>query len=138
MFIKVDQLEPDTSGHTLTIKVINWNSISQKSCASSHLCPARISECLIGDETVSIFFTTHINQICALNQFVKISNVEYKKIHDDEEGNDNHISKQMQTIDIYKLMLASSLGCYINSIRRQTPTRLYVMLSSSKSLCNMF
>lgn len=63
VFVKVDQLKPGTSGHTLTVKVVDQNSVPQKpGAASSHLRPARISECLVGDETACILFTARNDQ----------------------------------------------------------------------------
>ncbi|KAF8108863.1 hypothetical protein N665_0104s0175 [Sinapis alba] len=64
VFVKVDQLKPGTSGHTLTVKVVNQTSVPQKAnAASSHLRPNRISECLVGDETASILFTARNDQV---------------------------------------------------------------------------
>ncbi|KAG7573536.1 Nucleic acid-binding OB-fold [Arabidopsis suecica] len=64
VFVKVDQLKPGTSGHTLTVKVVDQNSVPQKpGAASSHLRPARISECLVGDETACILFTARNDQV---------------------------------------------------------------------------
>ncbi|ESQ51987.1 hypothetical protein EUTSA_v10017314mg [Eutrema salsugineum] len=64
VFVKVDQLSPGTSGHTLTVKVVDQNSVPQKpGAASSHLRPARISECLVGDETACILFTARNDQV---------------------------------------------------------------------------
>jgi len=64
VFVKVDQLKPGTKGHTLTVKVVDQNSVPQKpGAASSHLRPARISECLVGDETASILFTARNDQV---------------------------------------------------------------------------
>ncbi|CAH8365626.1 unnamed protein product [Eruca vesicaria subsp. sativa] len=65
VFVKVDQLKPGTSGHTLTVKVVDQTSVPQKpnAAASSHLRPNRISECLVGDETASILFTARNDQV---------------------------------------------------------------------------
>ncbi|CAA7019094.1 unnamed protein product [Microthlaspi erraticum] len=64
VFVKVDQLKPGTKGHTLTVKVVDQNLVPQKpGAASSHLRPARISECLVGDETASILFTARNDQV---------------------------------------------------------------------------
>nr|VDD14766.1 unnamed protein product [Brassica oleracea] len=67
VFVKVDQLKPGTSGHTLTVKVVSQTSVPQKpnaaSSSSSHLRPNRISECLVGDETASILFTARNDQV---------------------------------------------------------------------------
>ncbi|KAJ4903543.1 hypothetical protein Rs2_17494 [Raphanus sativus] len=66
VFVKVDHLKPGTSGHTLTVKVVDQTSVPQKpnaAAASSHLRPNRISECLVGDETASILFTARNDQV---------------------------------------------------------------------------
>uniref|UniRef100_A0A1J3DIC7 Single-stranded DNA binding protein Ssb-like OB fold domain-containing protein n=1 Tax=Noccaea caerulescens TaxID=107243 RepID=A0A1J3DIC7_NOCCA len=65
VFVKVDDLKPGTKGHTLTVKVVDQNSVPQKpgAASSSHLRPARISECLVGDETASILFTARNDQV---------------------------------------------------------------------------
>ncbi|VVB02035.1 unnamed protein product [Arabis nemorensis] len=66
VFVKVDQLKPGTSGHNLTVKVVDQISVPQKTgvaASSSHLRPTRISECLVGDETASILFTARNDQV---------------------------------------------------------------------------
>ncbi|KAK9907854.1 hypothetical protein M0R45_014755 [Rubus argutus] len=64
VFIKVGQLKPGTSGHTLVAKVISSNSVLQKGrSVSQHLRQTRISECLIGDETGTILFTARNDQV---------------------------------------------------------------------------
>ncbi|URE31136.1 DNA-binding protein-related [Musa troglodytarum] len=58
VFVKVDQLKPGTSGHTLTAKVITSETVVHKGrAAAAQLRPTRIAECLIGDETGTIVFT---------------------------------------------------------------------------------
>ncbi|KAK9689849.1 hypothetical protein RND81_09G085600 [Saponaria officinalis] len=69
VFVKVDQLKPVTSGHTLIVKVVSSNSVLQKprssssSSSSLNLRSNRIAECLVGDETASILFTARNDQI---------------------------------------------------------------------------
>ncbi|KAL9243800.1 hypothetical protein vseg_017642 [Gypsophila vaccaria] len=71
VFVKVDQLKPVTSGHTLVVKVVSSNSVvnkprSSSSSSSSVLLNSRmnrIAECLVGDETASILFTARNDQI---------------------------------------------------------------------------
>ncbi|MQL94565.1 hypothetical protein Taro_027227 [Colocasia esculenta] len=64
VFVKVDQLKPGTSGHTLTVKVANSKMVLQKGrAASTHLRHTRIAECLVGDETGSIVFTARNDQV---------------------------------------------------------------------------
>ncbi|KAA8515222.1 hypothetical protein F0562_018401 [Nyssa sinensis] len=70
VFIKVDQLKPGTSGHTLTVKVLISNTVLQnkgRNAATSQILHrggrTRIAECLIGDETGTILFTARNDQI---------------------------------------------------------------------------
>ncbi|OIT27636.1 PREDICTED: uncharacterized protein At4g28440-like [Nicotiana attenuata] len=72
VFIKVDQLKPGTSGHNLTVKVVNANTVLSKkprNPSSSLRVPARpqqntrITECLVGDESGSILFTARNDQV---------------------------------------------------------------------------
>lgn len=64
VFVKVDQLKPGTSGHTLIAKVLTSNTVMQsKGRAVSHnLRHTRIAECLIGDDTATILFTARNDQ----------------------------------------------------------------------------
>ncbi|XP_010555101.1 PREDICTED: uncharacterized protein At4g28440 [Tarenaya hassleriana] len=70
VFVKVEQLKPGTSGHTLTVNVVEVKTIvptnrKARSAASltqpSH--PSRIAECLVGDETGCILFTARNDQV---------------------------------------------------------------------------
>ncbi|KAG2687671.1 hypothetical protein I3843_09G063200 [Carya illinoinensis] len=64
VFVKVDQLKPGTSGHTLIAKVLTSNKVLQKGrAASQHLRQTRIAECLIGDDTATILFTARNDQV---------------------------------------------------------------------------
>ncbi|KAL3522324.1 hypothetical protein ACH5RR_015158 [Cinchona calisaya] len=68
VFVKVDQLKPGTSGHTLTVKVLESNAVLNKmphnpSSFRGPQQPSRISECLIGDETGTILFTARNDQV---------------------------------------------------------------------------
>ncbi|XP_004289657.1 PREDICTED: uncharacterized protein At4g28440-like [Fragaria vesca subsp. vesca] len=64
VFVKVSDLKPGTSGHTLVVKVINATTVLQKGrSVSQHLRHTRISECLIGDETGTILFTARNEQV---------------------------------------------------------------------------
>ncbi|PKA47274.1 Uncharacterized protein AXF42_Ash017219 [Apostasia shenzhenica] len=64
VFVKVDQLKPGTSGHTLTVKVVNSQTVLQKGrAASAHLRQTKIAECLVGDETGTIVFTARNDQV---------------------------------------------------------------------------
>ncbi|CAO2814486.1 unnamed protein product [Amaranthus hypochondriacus] len=67
VFIKVDQLKPGTSGHTLIAKVVSAKTVLNKGrsapSASLNPRPTRIAECVIGDETGTIIFTARNEQI---------------------------------------------------------------------------
>ncbi|CAI9087404.1 OLC1v1021461C1 [Oldenlandia corymbosa var. corymbosa] len=73
VFVKVDDLKPGTSGHTLTVKVLEANTVLNKkprNPASSfrgpslqQQQPSRIAECLVGDETGTILFTARNDQV---------------------------------------------------------------------------
>lgn len=64
VFVKVDQLKPGTTGHTLTVKVVSAKTVLQKGrSASLNPRPTRIAECVIGDETGTIIFTARNEQI---------------------------------------------------------------------------
>ncbi|GAB2284481.1 hypothetical protein Dimus_018933 [Dionaea muscipula] len=64
VFVKVDQLEPSTAGHTLIAKVLSSNTVLMKGRSGSQsLRNTRIAECLIGDETGTILFTARNDQV---------------------------------------------------------------------------
>ncbi|CAA7402536.1 unnamed protein product [Spirodela intermedia] len=64
VFVKVDQLKPGTSGHTLTVKVVSSKTVLQKGRPDSgHLRQTKIAECLVGDETGTIVFTARNEQV---------------------------------------------------------------------------
>ncbi|CAL9227184.1 unnamed protein product [Arabidopsis halleri] len=70
VFVKVEQLKPGTTGHTLTVKVIEANivvPVTRKTRPTSSMSrpsqPSRIVECLIGDETGCILFTARNDQV---------------------------------------------------------------------------
>ncbi|KAI3925876.1 hypothetical protein MKX01_014516 [Papaver californicum] len=64
VFIKVDQLKPGTSGHTLTVKVVSSESVMPKGrSATQNFRNTRIAECLVGDETGTIIFTARNEQV---------------------------------------------------------------------------
>ncbi|KAF7030749.1 hypothetical protein CFC21_048090 [Triticum aestivum] len=70
VFVKVDQLKPVTSGHTLVAKVLSSKTVLQKARAAGGPGPAakptRIAECLIGDETGCVLFTARNDQVDVL------------------------------------------------------------------------
>ncbi|KAJ8438264.1 hypothetical protein Cgig2_030629 [Carnegiea gigantea] len=63
-FIKVDQLQPGTSGHTLAVKVLSSNTVLKRGrSVSQNLRNTRIAECVVGDETGTIVFTARNDQV---------------------------------------------------------------------------
>ena len=69
VFVKVEQLKPGTTGHTLTVKVVDANPVvpaARKARPGGSMGrpsqPSRIAECLIGDETGCILFTARNDQ----------------------------------------------------------------------------
>ncbi|KAF8663728.1 hypothetical protein HU200_055050 [Digitaria exilis] len=68
VFVKVEQLKPGTTGHTLVAKVLSSNTVLQKgrpgaAAAGPAARPTKIAECLIGDETGCILFTARNEQV---------------------------------------------------------------------------
>ncbi|XP_010940040.1 uncharacterized protein At4g28440 isoform X2 [Elaeis guineensis] len=64
VFIEVDQLRPGTSGHTLTVKVVDSKMVLQKGRPDGpQVRQMRIAECLVGDETGMIVFTARNEQV---------------------------------------------------------------------------
>ncbi|CAN6901124.1 unnamed protein product [Brassica oleracea] len=70
VFVKVEQLKPGTTGHTLTVKVVDANPVvpvTRKTRPGASMGrpsqPSRIAECLIGDETGCILFTARNDQV---------------------------------------------------------------------------
>lgn len=72
VFVKVDQLKPGTYGHTLTVKVLDSNTVLSKKPRNptsfratplQQQQPTRIAECLVGDETGTILFTARNDQV---------------------------------------------------------------------------
>lgn len=64
VFIKVDQLRPGTTGHTLTGKVVSSKMVLQKGRPDGpQVRQMRIAECLVGDETGMIIFTARNEQV---------------------------------------------------------------------------
>ena len=71
VFIKVNQLKPGSSGHTLTVKVVSAKIVLNKGRSASSMSlnprPTRIAECVIGDETGTIIFTARNEQSIILS-----------------------------------------------------------------------
>jgi len=73
MFVKVNQLRPGTSGHTLTVKVVNAKLVLQKARADgTQVRQVRIAECLVGDETGIIVFTARNDQVDLMKDGVTV------------------------------------------------------------------
>ncbi|KAK8969786.1 hypothetical protein KSP40_PGU004472 [Platanthera guangdongensis] len=64
VFTKVDQLRPGTTGHTITVKVVDSKIIKQSRRPDGPQSrQPRISECLVGDETGMVVFTARNDQV---------------------------------------------------------------------------
>lgn len=73
VFVKVDQLRPGTSGHTLTAKVMSAKLVLQKSRPDGNqVRQVRIAECLVGDETGVIVFTARNEQVDLMKEGVTV------------------------------------------------------------------
>ncbi|XVE49968.1 hypothetical protein DITRI_Ditri01bG0124200 [Diplodiscus trichospermus] len=75
VFVKVEDLKPGTSGHTLIVKVVETTPVktSQRPNRARALLsrpspPARIAECVVGDETGTIIFTARNEQVDLMKQ----------------------------------------------------------------------
>ncbi|MCL7024191.1 hypothetical protein MKW94_009602 [Papaver nudicaule] len=69
VFTKVDQLRPGTSGHTLTVKVVDAKMVLQKGRPDGpQMRQMRIAECLVGDETGMIVFTARNDQVVLMKE----------------------------------------------------------------------
>ncbi|XP_078174729.1 uncharacterized protein At4g28440-like [Carex rostrata] len=70
VFTKVEQLRPGTTGHNLTLKVVDSKIVVQRggvgggrSDGGPQSRQMRIAECLVGDETGMIVFTARNEQV---------------------------------------------------------------------------
>ncbi|GAB2280455.1 hypothetical protein Dimus_015086 [Dionaea muscipula] len=64
VFTKIDQLRPCTSGHTLTVKVVDSKLIAPRGRSDGPQGrQLRMAECLVGDETGMIIFTARDAQV---------------------------------------------------------------------------
>ncbi|KAF2283254.1 hypothetical protein GH714_043606 [Hevea brasiliensis] len=70
VFVKVEELKPGTTGHNLTVKVVNSKDVpvpkprrAPMSISERPIRPSRIAECLVGDDTGSIVFTARNEQV---------------------------------------------------------------------------
>eukprot|EP00249_Psilotum_nudum_P010692 c22702_g1_i1 orf=635-1054(-) len=68
-FVKVDQLRPGTSGHTLVVKVVSFKMVLQKPRSDANqVRHVRIAECIVGDETGVIVFTARNEQVDVMKE----------------------------------------------------------------------
>jgi replication factor A1 len=73
VFVKVDQLRPGTSGHTLTVKVVSTKLVLQKVRPDGNqVRQVRIAECLVGDDTGVIVFTARNDQVDLMTEGVTV------------------------------------------------------------------
>ncbi|KAL4348565.1 hypothetical protein GQ457_17G005520 [Hibiscus cannabinus] len=70
VFVKVEDLKPGTTGHTLIVKVVDATPVKTSSrpnmsraLLSRPAPPPRIAECVVGDETGTIIFTARNEQV---------------------------------------------------------------------------
>ncbi|GMI79800.1 hypothetical protein like AT4G28440 [Hibiscus trionum] len=70
VFVKVEDLKPGTTGHTLIVKVVEATPVKtsfrpnrSRTLLSRPAPPARISECVVGGETGTIIFTARNEQV---------------------------------------------------------------------------
>ncbi|XP_062233863.1 uncharacterized protein At4g28440-like [Phragmites australis] len=61
VFTTIDQLRPQTHGHTLTARVLSARTVLDK--ASPHLGRTRVAECLVGDHTGTVLVTARNQQV---------------------------------------------------------------------------
>ncbi|AQL02807.1 Uncharacterized protein Zm00014a_001230 [Zea mays] len=61
VFTTVDQLRPQTHGHTLTARVISARTVLDK--PSTHIGRTRVAECLVGDSTGTVLVTARNEQV---------------------------------------------------------------------------
>ncbi|TKW19160.1 hypothetical protein SEVIR_4G002500v4 [Setaria viridis] len=61
VFTTIDQLRPQTHGHTLTARVLEARTVLEKH--SPHIGRTRVAECLVGDHTGTILVTARNDQV---------------------------------------------------------------------------
>lgn len=68
-FIKIEELRPGTSGHTITVKVVSSKMVLQRARPDfSQQRHFRIAECLVGDDTGVIVFTARNDQVDVMQE----------------------------------------------------------------------
>lgn len=71
VFVKVEQLRPGTSGHTLIVKVVSCKLVLQKTRPDGNqVRHVRIAECIVGDDTGVIVFAARNEQGLPWSAFV--------------------------------------------------------------------
>ncbi|CAO2828821.1 unnamed protein product [Amaranthus hypochondriacus] len=64
VFTKVGELRPGTSGHNVTVKVVDSKLVMQRGRNDGpQVRQMKIAECLVGDETGMIIFTARNDQV---------------------------------------------------------------------------
>lgn len=72
-FVKVSDLQPGTSGHTLVAKVTSSKTVLQKARSDGNrVRNVRIAECIVGDETGVIVFTARNEQVDLMQEGVTV------------------------------------------------------------------
>eukprot|EP01018_Ginkgo_biloba_P001175 Gb_31185 [translate_table: standard] len=73
VFVKVDELTPGTSGHTLVVKVVSSKLVLQRARPNGNqLRHVRIAECVVGDDTGVIIFTARNEQVDIMREGVTV------------------------------------------------------------------
>lgn len=62
VFVKVDELQPGTSGHNVVVKVVSAKTVLHRARPDVNH-KVRIAECVVGDETGVIIFTAKNEQV---------------------------------------------------------------------------
>ncbi|EFJ14372.1 hypothetical protein SELMODRAFT_271333 [Selaginella moellendorffii] len=74
VFIKVDQLRPGTTGHTLVVKVVSSKMVLRKARPDGqNVRQVRIAECVVGDDTGVIIFTARNEQVDLMKPGVTVN-----------------------------------------------------------------
>lgn len=62
-FTSIDQLRPDTSSHTLTVKVVDAKVVLDRPAGKAGSSASKVAECLVGDQTGVIVFSAKNEQV---------------------------------------------------------------------------
>lgn len=63
IFVTVDQLRPDTTGHNLVVKVVDAKVVVNRAAGRAGSSAAKVAECLVGDETGVIVYAARNEQV---------------------------------------------------------------------------